>query len=600
MPAVNVNGNASGSGTTAVASTLTCFANGPVGGSIPNLPGDFFVVAIALDNASAGVVSVTDSASNSYTQAETAAHSGDIGATILLYYANSATGPITSITVVTSIVSTYFYVAFGLSNVEVSSPLNSVINLVASAGTSVNGPNLTPTLPGVTFSMIYTGSGNPLVNGVASGTALQPPWYLSNNLPNGGRIALAYAIAGDAYPQGLYPLWTLASSHDSLMLAVAFNQDPPPYTNYRVLHTDHTKCGSADSTNFPVLVSFTDAKFKTVGNGGEIQNTVSITIGSRTFSVPADMVFSSDIGGYNTLAFEWEFYNAATGLCIVWVMLPTLSHSADTYFYCLYNCTTVTTYQGGSQGAAWNSNFIAVYHMPDGTTEYSYDSSANGLNLTPVSQSPTATSGKVDGGTLFAASGSQAYTAGVDSRFDPAAVTYSCWIHPTTLPSGYQGLVTHRNSGSSDYTLLDTHSVHLAMYVLATGGAVSYDATGASLSTGAWQHVALTYDSSQGLIGYLNGASDGTAAANGAIEQLGSVTQLIADDSSNITFDGAMDEVRISNVARSASWILSEYNNMNSPSTFVIIGSEQQSLTIGWYSDKAFNQPQDNTEIIGY
>jgi hypothetical protein len=33
-------------------------------------------------------------------------------------------------------------------------------------------------------------------------------------------------------------------------------------------------------------------------------------------------------------------------------------------------------------------------------------------------------------------------------------------------------------------------------------------------------------------------------------------------------FDGMIDEVRISNVARSDTWIKTEYNNQNSPTSF--------------------------------
>jgi hypothetical protein len=35
---------------------------------------------------------------------------------------------------------------------------------------------------------------------------------------------------------------------------------------------------------------------------------------------------------------------------------------------------------------------------------------------------------------------------------------------------------------------------------------------------------------------------------------------------------GLIDEVRVSNIAQSANWILTEYNNQNSPTTFVIAG----------------------------
>src|SRR4029077_10286953 len=36
--------------------------------------------------------------------------------------------------------------------------------------------------------------------------------------------------------------------------------------------------------------------------------------------------------------------------------------------------------------------------------------------------------------------------------------------------------------------------------------------------------------------------------------------------------NGSIDEMRLSNVARSADWIATEYNNQNSPSTFYTLG----------------------------
>ncbi|MCK5590751.1 MAG: DUF2341 domain-containing protein, partial [Candidatus Pacebacteria bacterium] len=42
-------------------------------------------------------------------------------------------------------------------------------------------------------------------------------------------------------------------------------------------------------------------------------------------------------------------------------------------------------------------------------------------------------------------------------------------------------------------------------------------------------------------------------------------------------FNGFMDEIRVSNIARSAGWIATEYNNQNSPAAFYIIGGEDSS-----------------------
>ena len=39
-------------------------------------------------------------------------------------------------------------------------------------------------------------------------------------------------------------------------------------------------------------------------------------------------------------------------------------------------------------------------------------------------------------------------------------------------------------------------------------------------------------------------------------------------------FEGDLDEVRISNVARSANWILTEYRNQSAPASFYAVGGE--------------------------
>jgi len=40
-------------------------------------------------------------------------------------------------------------------------------------------------------------------------------------------------------------------------------------------------------------------------------------------------------------------------------------------------------------------------------------------------------------------------------------------------------------------------------------------------------------------------------------------------------FNGLIDEVRVSNIARSADWIATEYNNQYTPSAFYSFGSEE-------------------------
>jgi hypothetical protein len=94
----------------------------------------------------------------------------------------------------------------------------------------------------------------------------------------------------------------------------------------------------------------------------------------------------------------------------------------------------------------------------------------------------------------------------------------------------------------------------------------------------AWTYVTLASTGSGGTFQgiYLNGA---LAASNATSVSSIEVGDLVVGAYPNATFygppyhKGNIDEFRISNVVRSASWILAEYNNQSSPSTFATVGS---------------------------
>jgi hypothetical protein len=102
----------------------------------------------------------------------------------------------------------------------------------------------------------------------------------------------------------------------------------------------------------------------------------------------------------------------------------------------------------------------------------------------------------------------------------------------------------------------------------------SYDGTGSHTLS---QHaiLVLTYDSTAGLVGYVNAASDGTATPNGNV-QTGTSPFYIGQDpvTAGLLWNGMIDEVHVASVARSANWITTEYNNQNSPGTFSTLGAE--------------------------
>src|SRR4051794_22495820 len=89
---------------------------------------------------------------------------------------------------------------------------------------------------------------------------------------------------------------------------------PVGYTYAKVITIDYTKTsGTGSHTNFPVLISLTDANLKTTANGGHVTN-----------SSGYDIIFTSSDCSVQ-LNHQLEKYDATTGEYIAWVRVPSLS-----------------------------------------------------------------------------------------------------------------------------------------------------------------------------------------------------------------------------------------------------------------------------------
>jgi hypothetical protein len=94
------------------------------------------------------------------------------------------------------------------------------------------------------------------------------------------------------------------------------------------------------------------------------------------------------------------------------------------------------------------------------------------------------------------------------------------------------------------------------------------------MTVGAWSHVVGTYDGGTVRL-YVNGVQGGTAPLSGSINYGNSKDLAIGSRSPyapGLFWNGLLDEVRISSVARSADWIATEYANQSSPGTFYSVG----------------------------
>ncbi len=324
-------------------------------------------------------------------------------------------------------------------------------------------------------------------------------------------------------------------------------------------------------TDFPVLVNVTDNRFKTVGNGGHVQNSSGFDIRPYTNSG-----LGTAITGY-----ELERYNASTGEVVMWIKVSSLS-SSTTPFVLAYGDSGIST--DGSSTTTWSNSFGDVYHFADGTT-LNLNSSVSGGHNGTGNNSPTATVGQIDGAMNLASASSQ--FVDTTTLTQSAAFTVSAWVNPTSLPNAYNTVVI-RNASNADYVgILVKSTGKLAMLVGTSSTDRSYDGTGShTLSTATWYYLTLTYSNAGGLIGYVNGASDGTHAGGANLSSITTSNNFGRDPvNAGRSWNGKIDQVPMSTVVRAPDWITTEYNNQSAPGTFETLGTEV-ALTAannGWF-----------------
>jgi hypothetical protein len=96
-----------------------------------------------------------------------------------------------------------------------------------------------------------------------------------------------------------------------------------------------------------------------------------------------------------------------------------------------------------------------------------------------------------------------------------------------------------------------------------------------AINNDTWHHLAGTFDGSDVKI-FLDGTlKDSIPRTDNIVSTTADLIVGISRDFATREFNGGIDEVRISNVARSGDWIKTCYNNQSSPSDFYSIGSEE-------------------------
>lgn len=352
--------------------------------------------------------------------------------------------------------------------------------------------------------------------------------------------------------------YLLLTDDSSKLILSAFS-----YSNYgwtgSQLTIDATKVsGTADLLNFPVLVS--DVSLGSTGLG--------TSIWSLTQSDGADIRFSTDSVGTNPLDYELVNWATATQQGEVWVKLGTVHATANTSFYIWYNNGTATTTSNGT--AVWSNGFQAVYHLNNGGGS-ALDSTYNNYTVTAGTSVPTQADGQVGSAVDFEASNSQ-FMSIADASSPNLEIsqdqTWFAWIKPEVMPQNGKRVMGKRLNGKKSI-LFSASAPRYELAGLTTNEAVT---STESLSAGNWYNIVGVYNSTESKIKVYVNKIKTEVTASGSATDTNDIFSIAAEGSNGQYFDGIIDEVYITNDAKTDGWIETYYNNTYDPYTFFVGG----------------------------
>lgn len=363
------------------------------------------------------------------------------------------------------------------------------------------------------------------------------------------------------------------------------------YTNRRCINFDEALVFGEDNvpietahTNFPVLISFTDTNLRSVSNGGNVASEDGY-----------DIIFT-DSDGSTLLDHDLESYNPATGQVVAWVEVLSLDTQNDDNIFTYYGNGSITAAQSTSN--TWNNGFEGVWHMnQDPTITHIFDFSGSNNNAVPTAlESNDLVAAKIgngidldgfnaDGGNLgefFYVGAENVVPAELD--ITGQNITVSGWINPSIVNNNEYSIIEKANDNQDvdiAYWLgRDTDEAQARLGTPETAGNNLRLNSTQNIAIGTWSYIAMTYDGGAGgnnFIVYIDGQVGNSDNRTGNIISNPLDEFFIGgrDDGSDRFFDGTIDELRVATSTRSPGWIQTEYENQNTPSTFLTLKDER-------------------------
>ncbi len=346
--------------------------------------------------------------------------------------------------------------------------------------------------------------------------------------------------------------------------------------NYRMRITVESTQVDADLTDFPVYLDLSNIDaghgfWRGVKSAGE---DIRITQSDGETEVPVEIV------AIDTSAYTGEIHFKADNL----------SDTDDTQFWLYYGNSSATmpadTHSYGKNNVWDLAGFGMVHHFFGATATDIDDSTSNNNDVTTdESTSPGYNvPAKLGEGVDF--DGTDVLSVADHDSLDPGTGDFSisAWVQLDTITTTY-GITSkgNWNSGQDNWQFTMSGSEYWALASSGSGWWVNQTSGTSTIVTDTWQLVTITLDRDGDQKIYIDGIEQGSQTASNSDDINSTSTLRIGETVTYGTMDGTLDELRFSDVARSASWVSTEYNNQNAPESFLTLGEQEVSAEKTWY-----------------
>ena len=281
------------------------------------------------------------------------------------------------------------------------------------------------------------------------------------------------------------------------------------------------------------------------------------------------------------LDYEIEKWDEA-GASYVWVKVPQIDSSSNTDNIWMYYGNGAAT-SGETPANVWDSNYVGVWHLGEeqaGTANTGlYQDSTSYNNDGTDNVAAIGQDGSIGDGQQFSGAGDSIDIAHSDELNLTDAMTLSFWINPSVDSGNFNRVIEKGAFGYHDsyYFGGGAGTNDLGFYLNWDVGNTPVIETGDNvLIKNVWQQATVTLTSAGDATMFLNGVIIGTGTYSGGAFAGNTEDLHLSFSDSSYDFAGGIDEVRISNTARSSDWVAAEYLTMTD--SFASFGGEETTV----------------------